>query len=1305
MEFPRKEIDDLIDNSEEIQLQITDWYIPENDKMREKKSYTEEQDKYTMLIYGTTSSGITVSVNVTDYEPYFYVKGPDSWDNLSKKQYENKVNELNIKLLEDKYKCIWNKKEYYKKIIPDYLKDHFNNLTFCRKKEFWGFTNEKLFNYIKVKTKSLALFNGLKYYFQSLKKDGFKLYESNIDPFLKYIHEINIKPCGWISISDYELSDNDTKSNYNITTNYKNIKALNINKIAPLLIASFDIECTSSHGDFPLAKKNYKKLAQDLTNISRNGYDITKSCLINWIQCILHKDVIIDDDLKINKIYTKKKINYEKIPELLENDIDEIIKILDKIYNCDDESDEDEHENLSISEINKLEDDVCKLLTKSLPELEGDEIIQIGTTVHKYGSDEIIYRNIITLNTCDKIDNCDVIECKTEKEVILEWKKLISDLNPDVLIGYNIFGFDLNYIWDRSLELNMNEEFSLGLGRKITRKSKLFIQELSSSALGDNTLKYIDYDGIVIIDLFKVMQREYKLDSYKLDNVASIYLGDKKDDLKPKELFEKYRGNSQDRCVIAKYCIQDCALVNRLLHKLKILENNIGMGNVCLVPLNYLFKRGQGIKIFSLISKQCMDKNLTIPVINNYTNFDLDNDGYEGAVVLEPKEGMYLNDPIVVFDYGSLYPSSMISKDLSHDRYLLDEKYRIDDPNIEYIDVSYDLYEGKGDKKKKVGIKTCTFAKIKDENGNQKRGIIAEILIMLLNERKKTRKKIEYQTIETKDKTYSGLLSEKDDEYTLLNVETNDKVKVMKNDVIKIYETYNNFEKDVFDSLQLAYKITANSLYGQIGARTSPIYLKEIAACTTATGREMIMTAKKFVEVNYNAEVIYGDTDSIFCKFPLKDKNNNQIFGKQALQSAIDIGIDVEKNIAKIMPYPQKLNYEKTLYPFIILSKKRYVGNLYEFDINKFKQKSMGIVLKRRDNANIVKKVYGGIIDRLLNKQDLNASIEFLNEELNDLVSGNTDLKDLIITKSLRGSYKDPTKIAHKVLADRIGSRDPGNKPAVNDRIPFIYIKIKNEDKTTLQGDKIENPDFIKQNNLTPDYLHYITNQIMKPVIQLYALSLDDLPGYDKDENYWEEISEELKKKPIYEDDNKRYNRICNLKLQMVKELLFDNYINRLKEPVIKTRKIKNKDENPDICIEKLTDNLYIDLKITKKNNCENISVICKLIDDKKTLYKYVTETNLNKTNITTSMIIRMIDYYNDKGINNELKIKLNNKTYIKEFNKAVISYKDFIDNEIRNNNLVENALDTNDIGIMNDSLSLMGFKEILLKNKKIKFI
>ena len=71
-------------------------------------------------------------------------------------------------------------------------------------------------------------------------------------------------------------------------------------------------------------------------------------------------------------------------------------------------------------------------------------------------------------------------------------------------------------------------------------------------------------------------------------------------------------------------------------------------------------------------------------------------------------------------------------------------------------------------------------------------------------------------------------------------------------------------------------------------------------------------------------------------------------------------------------------------------------------------------------------------------------------------------------------------------MADRIGKRDPGNKPSNGDRIPFIYIK--NPKKRALQGEKIETPQFIKENKLKPDYAHYITNQIMKPVSQVFAL-------------------------------------------------------------------------------------------------------------------------------------------------------------------------------------------------------------------------
>ena len=76
--------------------------------------------------------------------------------------------------------------------------------------------------------------------------------------------------------------------------------------------------------------------------------------------------------------------------------------------------------------------------------------------------------------------------------------------------------------------------------------------------------------------------------------------------------------------------------------------------------------------------------------------------------------------------------------------------------------------------------------------------------------------------------------------------------------------------------------------------------------------------------------------------------------------------------------YPHNMEYEKTFYPFIILEKKKYIGNKYEDDINKFKETSMGIVLKRRDNSNCVKKIIGGIVNIMLNEMDIDKTIRFV---------------------------------------------------------------------------------------------------------------------------------------------------------------------------------------------------------------------------------------------------------------------------------------------------------------------------------------
>ena len=87
----------------------------------------------------------------------------------------------------------------------------------------------------------------------------------------------------------------------------------------------------------------------------------------------------------------------------------------------------------------------------------------------------------------------------------------------------------------------------------------------------------------------------------------------------------------------------------------------------------------------------------------------------------------------------------------------------------------------------------------------------------------------------------------------------------------------------------------------------------------------------------------------------------------------------------------------------------------------------MGIVLKRRDNAPIVKDIYGGVIDIILNKKNIKAAINYYKTRITNLLDGVVNIDDLVISKSIKAteSYSNPTQIAHKVLADRIGERDP----------------------------------------------------------------------------------------------------------------------------------------------------------------------------------------------------------------------------------------------------------------------------------------
>jgi hypothetical protein len=194
-------------------------------------------------------------------------------------------------------------------------------------------------------------------------------------------------------------------------------------------------------------------------------------------------------------------------------------------------------------------------------------------------------------------------------------------------------------------------------------------------------------------------------------------------------------------------------------------------------------------------------------------------------------------------------------------------------------------------------------------------------------------------------------------------------------------------------------------------------------------------------------QIIVKNTDSIFVNFSdvIRKKYPDRVLTeKELLEESIKIGEMAAKNINSHMKAPQNIEYEKTFWPFCIFSKKRYFGNKYEHNPEKYKQTSMGIVLKRRDNAPIVKTIYGGVIDIILNKRNVEDSKKFFYNSIKNLIEGKVDLTQLVISKTVKTDYANPNQIAHKVLADRMGERDPGNKPQSNDRIPYCYIDTSN---------------------------------------------------------------------------------------------------------------------------------------------------------------------------------------------------------------------------------------------------------------------
>ena len=1070
-------------------IQQLDTEIEEDDD--EDKPYTE---RYQVQLFGITKTGKTIQVNINDFPPYFYVKVPDAW---GKSQMTVFINFVNKKIRFPYTNCI----------EP-------NQCTLVKRETMVGFTNHKKFNFIRLTFDNMKAMKQCSYLFNysltipelGLQQVRFEIFESNIDPVLRFIHITNIQPCGWVRVDDSKINDKQP-----IQTSFTKIKPVNDNSIPPFIAAAFDIECVSKDGSFP---------------------------------------------------------KFERLE---------------------------------------------------------DKVIMVATTFRRYNESKSLLKVIHTLKESNPIgDDTIIITCNTEKDLLLKWRDLIQSMNPDFIYGYNSNGFDFNYMYNRAKLLRCDSQFL-----KMTRTNLPgeFVQKkLSSSALGDNLHKFVDMPGRIILDVMKEIQKEQiKLEMYKLDYVLKFYLKDAKVDLKPQELFDKYRSGSKDDIKeIGIYCLKDTDSCHDLVWKLNIIIKSIKMANVCTVPLEYIFIRGQGIKIFSLISKECRTRKILVPLIKKKWTDNLsdkekeavkEEEKYEGAVVIPPTPGLYY-EPIVVNDYNSLYPNCQRGWNISHDTLVINSQYD-NLPGLTYETISYD-----DQIKGQTRTNNCRYIQVGPNGENQ--GIIPEVTGMLL----RTRKEIKSKMKKVKDPM------------ELMNL----------------------------DCEQLAYKVVANSIYGQTGAPTSPIYLKHIAACTTAKGREMLYLAKDVAEEKFeNIRCVYGDsvpgytsvlvrlrgqvlikqiqqlttewqsyeefkigesnrkekqqsipeelyswTDEgwtkvkrvirhktvkriyeiittdlssvevtedhslltpdlkqvkpIDCKLGTRllqcdydtgsiNKNNEiksikfmrcttqdefvydletelgrfqagvgSIIVKNTdsnfyevkvpaemekgteeqvkinkIKEAMRMGEEISSAVNTAIGKPGILNfaYEKVAFPLLLVTKKRYYYRKYEDSPTEFKDTVMGLATKRRNYCKFTKETLQHIFDMLMESTspDNKQVFDYVKKRLTDLIKNRVPLDELVITAGLRDGYKNEN-VAHYQLAKRMRQR--GETVNSNDRIAFIFSMIKPVYNTRgtpvkpLDADIVEDINYAKEHNVRYDPEKYIAGQLQEPICQVLNFIMED---------------------------------------------------------------------------------------------------------------------------------------------------------------------------------------------------------------------
>ncbi|KAK0270410.1 DNA polymerase zeta [Friedmanniomyces endolithicus] len=618
----------------------------------------------------------------------------------------------------------------------------------------------------------------------------------------------------------------------------------------------------------------------------------------------------------------------------------------------------------------------------------------------------------------------------TELDLLNRMVDIVRAHDPDILTGFEVHNSSWGYLIERArlaYEFNMPDELSRMKAQSHGRFGK------DADRWGFTHTSTVRITGRHTINIWRAMRSELNLLQYTMENVVFHLLHRRIPHYSFADLTRWYGcGKPRGLARVLEYLLERTRLDLQILDANELIPRTSEQARLLGVDFFSVFSRGSQFKVESLMFRLAKPESFVL-VSPSRKQVGAQNALECLPLVMEPQSAFY-NSPLLVLDFQSLYPSVMIAYNYCYSTCL----GRI-------VNWRGTNKMGFADFQRQPGL----LELVKDKVNIAPNGM----MYVRPEMRKSLLAKMLCEILETRVMVKSGMKVDKDDK-TL---------------------------QQLLNNRQLALKLIANVTYGYTSASFSGrMPCSEIADSIVQTGRETLEKAIALIHSveRWGAEVVYGDTDSLFVY--LKGRTKDEAF---------KIGDEIAKHVTDMNPRPVKLKFEKVYHPCVLLAKKRYVGFKYESPTQQEPEfDAKGIETVRRDGTPAEQKIEEKALKLLFRTADLSAVKSYFQAQCRKVMQGRVSVQDFCFAKEVKlGTYADkgpPPPGA--LIATRRMLRDPRTEPQYGERVP--YVVIAGAPGARLWERCVEPERLIDDPHAELDAEYYISKNLIPPLERIFNL-------------------------------------------------------------------------------------------------------------------------------------------------------------------------------------------------------------------------